>query len=1027
MNFDRKIFLLFFALFLMPTGLSAQFYVTGDDPGKLKWNVIDTDNYSIIYPEGADSLARDYGYRLEKFRVPVSRTTGYLGGGPGKLRMPVVLHTYNTSNGSVSWAPKRMDFFTIPSAYAPEALPWSTMLSVHESRHVTQMQFGMTAAQKPFGWFLGEMWNILASLLYPGLSNIEGDAVIAETALTLSGRGRTADFLNYYKVAFDNGDFRRWDQWRLGSQRRYAPDHYALGYLTIGGFRYLYDCPMFMSDAYHLSARRPYNLAAFYTTAKKLTGKSYEDAFMEVCHTMHKVWKAEADARAPFIPMEPVSKEARLYTDYEGTTVMNNTVYSIKSGHETTPVLISIDSTGKETFLSRFSYETSGLKTAPRLNRLYWSETLPDERWTMKADSKIRYINVDKGGKRAVSPSDILLFNPDVNAESNFIASVQYTVEGESFLTVVNGLTGEILMSVAGPSGIQLVETAWIGNDIYASGLSDEGFGVYGYKDGKWSVLLEPQPVKIKDFQPCGDEIMMTCDRTGVNELYHLNPVTGELRQKTVTRYGASDFSYDDDCRYLYFSSQTQKGMRIYRTAVSDLVDRPVDFTERHSWSIAEKLAAQEKAIAMEEGKDAAVTDVTVNFSEPRKYGKLNHMFNLHSWAPFYANVDNIMNMSGDYTWQMISLGACGLLQNRLATAVGQFGYSAHKDPYEPEKWRHSAHAKLTYSGLYPVFEFSVDFNDRAARQWSPYLYLQQGGTGISLGSKAMDTPYIQGNISMYIPFDFSSGGWFRGFIPKVSYKISNDMFRTDATVLDVQPVWTASREGGLTESGRNDFCRVTGGQNTFRHSISGSVRGYTMLATPNSAIYPKWGIGVEAGGFYGLESSEYLSPMGYGYVYGYIPGIIPTHGIKLTGMAQMKLNDAPFGQAAVNILPRGLSGNSELLNWLAVRNDMLIKATVDYAFPIYIGDLALGGNLFSIKRLIINPHFDYFHTGENALYSAGAELILDLNSILTLEVPCSFGVTYSYNGGDGMERFAKESSITIDHHFVGPTFNITF
>ena len=99
----------------------------------------------------------------------------------------------------------------------------------------------------------------------------------------------------------------------------------------------------------------------------------------------------------------------------------------------------------------------------------------------------------------------------------------------------------------------------------------------------------------------------------------------------------------------------------------------------------------------------------------------------------------------------------------------------------------------------------------------------------------------------------------------------------------------------------------------------------------------------------------------------------------------------------------------------------------MDYAFPIYIGDLALGGNLFSIKRLIINPHFDYFHTGENALYSAGAELILDLNSILTLEVPCSFGVTYSYNGGDGMERFAKESSITIDHHFVGPTFNITF
>ena len=164
-------------LLLLPAGLKAQFYVTGDNPGRLKWNTIDTDNFSIIYPQGSDSLAREYGYKLEKYRLPVSRSTGYL----NKGRMPVVMHAYNAANGSVAWAPKRMDLFTIPSPYSPEPLPWSTMLSVHEGRHVTQMQFGMTKAQKPFVWVFGEMWNILASLIYPGLSNIEGDAVIAET------------------------------------------------------------------------------------------------------------------------------------------------------------------------------------------------------------------------------------------------------------------------------------------------------------------------------------------------------------------------------------------------------------------------------------------------------------------------------------------------------------------------------------------------------------------------------------------------------------------------------------------------------------------------------------------------------------------------------------------------------------------------------------------------------------------------------------------------------------------------------
>ena len=382
---SRIIYLILLTIFL-PASLKAQFYVTGDDPGRAKWNIMDTDHFSLIYPEGTDSLAREYGYKLEKFRIPVSRTTGYLHEG----RMPVVLHAYNAANGSVAWAPKRMDLFTIPSPYAPEAMPWSTMLSVHEGRHVTQMQFGMTKAQKPIGWFFGEMWNILASLVYPGLSNIEGDAVIAETALTNSGRGRTADFLNYYRVAFDNGDFRRWDQWRLGSQRRYAPDHYALGYLTIGGFRYMHDCPQFMKEGYELSARRPYNLAAFYTTTKKLTGKKFEAAFQEVSRTMHGIWKAEADARAPFIPMEPVTEDPRLYADYKGLTFLGDELYSIKSGHETSPVLVRIGEDGKEKVISRFAYQTSRLKASEVQGRLYWSETLTDERWSLKSDSKIR-------------------------------------------------------------------------------------------------------------------------------------------------------------------------------------------------------------------------------------------------------------------------------------------------------------------------------------------------------------------------------------------------------------------------------------------------------------------------------------------------------------------------------------------------------------------------------------------------------------------------------------------------------------
>lgn len=104
-----------------------------------------------------------------------------------------------------------------------------------------------------------------------------------------------------------------------------------------------------------------------------------------------------------------------------------------------------------------------------------------------------------------------------------------------------------------------------------------------------------------------------------------------------------------------------------------------------------------------------------------------------------------------------------------------------------------------------------------------------------------------------------------------------------------------------------------------------------------------------------------------------------------------------------------------------------MTRITADYAFPIFIGDLAVGGNLFSIKRLVINPHFDYTYVGGTSLFSAGGELILDMHSVLAFEWPCSIGVTFSYNGGPGMYAISRQSGIAIGRYFVGPTFNVTF
>lgn len=1025
----KRLFLISVLALFLPFMSSAQFFVTGDNPGKLKWYSIDTDNYSIIYPKGTDSLAKAYGYYLEQFRVPVSRSVGYLPGGPGKKRMPVVINAYNTANGSVAWAPKRMDLFTIPSSYNPEPLPWDKMLSVHESRHVAQMQLGLNNAQKPFGWFLGEMWNGLSAQLYLGISNLEGDAVIAETALTNSGRGRTADFLNYYRVAFDNGDFRKWDKWRFMSQHNYSPDHYALGYLTLAGFRYLYDCPEYVNEACKLAARNPLRLDTVYDTAKKLTGKNFDDAFLEVCDTLHRIWKAEADARAPFICMEPVTAEPRLYTDYEKLVFVKDSLYAVKSGHLTAPVLVRIGSDNKESRISSFSSNTSSLKASPATGRLYWTETTSDARWSMKTSSRLRYSELNNASKKYLTKNDMsVLFNPGIGTENHMIASVSFDYQDKARICIVDEVTGKEVSTIPVPEWIQPVETAWIGNDLYISAITDLGYGIWEWKNDEWKAVLCAEPVMISNLDSNGNELTFTSDRTGVNEFYHFNPETKDLVQKTVTRYGGSDFTYSPDGEWLYYTSQTMNGKKIFRTPVDSLINRKADFSDKHTWVLAEKLAQQEKDLAAAQGYYAAVTDVKPTISEPKRYRKFPHAFNIHSWAPFYVSVDNLMNMSFDYTWEAISLGATGIMQNRLSTFVGEFGYSAHKDPYQVGKWRNSGHVKFTYSGWYPVFEVSADFNDRSATQTSLAM-LTKNGQPIEVQPQIYlrNTPYMKGNVSVYVPWSFSRGGWFSGIIPKVSYTISNDMF--DNEIVRYEYILNSS----VDENGNNinvleptEVGRIPG-NNKFQQTIQSSLRGFAMTGVTSSAVYPRWGIGAEIGHLTSLDNMKFFSPMGYFYTYGYIPGFIRSHGIKMTYTHQTKWDKKKwYSRPVVDFLPRGFGSDSNILNRITAYNPNISKFSVDYAAPIYIGDVALGGTLFSIKRLILTPHFDYTYIRHRGnLFSAGAELILDLHSILWLEFPCSFGITASYNGGSLFNE--STANTNVGRYFVGPTFNVSF
>lgn len=1009
---------------------SAQFYTPGEDPSSLKWNYVETNNFRVIYPAGRDSLALRYARSLESWRESVGASILLAPNETFRKPHPVILHTESSySNGFVSWAPRRMELYTVPEPYGPSGLPWMTNLAVHESRHVAQMQVGNYRSNRPFGWFLGQIWAGACAGLYYKKDFLEGDAVVTETALTPSGRGRNADFQNYYMIAFDNGDWRNWMSWLGGSQKNYTPDHYSLGYLYYGGMRVFYDAPGLSGEYLDLLGRRPFELFTYQNKVAKAHTDSlnFNQAFRPIAEKTYELWRDNAEARRPYIPFEQIVETPRKYSEYQGNVAgCDNNIYSVRKKLDFSSRLVRTDSLGREKTLSAFSALSGTLYPSADGKRFYWSETLSDPRWGHRSKSVIRYRDID--GHRAHNLTRKgRFFNP--GPSESYISVSEYPVEGGSNLVILSASTGKVEARFHAPDSLQIVESAWIADTVFVSAISDGGFGVYRLREGRFETVLDPQPVKIKNFGCCKDKIMFTCDRTGADELYLLAPVSGELTRKTSTRYGASGYRFSEDGKWLVFSVDSYEGRLLAKTPVDSLLSEKTDWSEHYHYPIADSLSEQEKSLGI-----TPVPLDSVSVSEPRKYSKLPHLLNFHSWAPFYANVDNIMAFSYDYVYDLAGLGAIALSQNALGTAVTQLGYCAHKDPTSADMWRHSGHIKYTFKGWYPVFEASLDINDRGRASTGYEIYTYDKQNFYIKGKTTYDSrPLFSASLLTYIPLAWSKGGWMTGFIPQVSLYASNDALN------GLVPVKVFTEIGEDPETGEKQYdegkavsVQRYGKEHLTEFNVRYSARGYAMLPTAETGVYPRWGIGAELGYVIPYGYRSLFGNSAYAYVYGYVPGFYPASGFRLTAMGQTCLfKGQPFPSSAVSTLPRGFASTAGA-SAITRTYTSTLRLTADYGCPIFIGDLGALGGLIYVKRLVLTPHFDYtmyidkHWKLDTGLFSAGATLAVDMSFLLWFNFPLSLGVTYSYNGGPGFNEF-KQSVPTLSHHFVGPVFQFSF
>ena len=1011
----KRLAIIFFLLLAgFPAG--AQFFSSGEDPGGVKWKSISSEHFRIIYPEGTDSLALQYGLALERYRIPVEEGIGYAPNALYRRPMPVVLHPYSAqANGSVIWAPRRMDLFTRPQAVSPEPQPWVTELAVHESRHVAQMQFARERGYGMFNILTGELFTGAMSALYPGPALLEGDAVVAETELTGTGRGRTADFLEYYRVSFAEGDYRDWYRWRWGSQKLYTPDHYRAGYMLIAGTRYVYDDPLFMKRYYEniISPRWPFPFFVLQRTLRQASGKDLKGTWTEIAEAQQGLWAADEAARGPFGPSRQLTAAPRRFAEYLSPEAVGEDVFALRRSIATSPRLVRIGPDGRESSVRPFASSSSQLRYSENLGRLFWSEKTQDHRWTLKTDSHIFYLEPDSRKAHRLT-DDYNLANPAPAPDGPAVATTEYPVNGGSAVRVIDGNDGSTLHYFPAPDRLQVVETAWMGDRLVASAISAGGFAFY-YADDGFQPITSPTRAKVKQLRSGPDHITFVCDAGGVNELYRLDG-DGTVTRLTNHRFGASDFLPSGDS--LTFAALTPSARHLYREAkIHSSPSAPQD-DKGVILSEAPVILSEAKNLPwLTSSSHSSPEGVSPElFSTPAPYRKLPHLLRLHSWAPVYVNYDAVANASFESLYSAAGLGATAFLQNDLGTASAIVGYSASRSVVEEKPaWNHSLHAQFTYRGLYPVFELSTDIGKGNASRYRTFS-LENGSSRIlSLSGDATDTPALRATARIYIPWDFSSSGWYRGVIPRLDIQYTNDLVHTGEIRLNYMDVFT---------EGKNVLYRVpvgaAPGRTVPRMRATAGVRGYVTLGRARSAIYPRWGIGAEGGFSMRPGATNVFSQNVYFLLYGYLPGLMEMHGIRLSGTFQARTGGV-FPDAYLNLLPRGMSHVSAILPNLMSKYGSLAKLSADYALPLLPVDWSGLGPVAYLRNFELTLHADATASVQPAkalLYSAGADFAARLGNLLWIPYDTRIGVSYNFNGGSFLEDSSVQNLEVSKHRF---------
>ncbi|MBE9466801.1 MAG: hypothetical protein IMY72_00610 [Bacteroidetes bacterium] len=727
----RIIFILFFIILLLSNKiLLAQYYDNGQDPFKLKWLQINTDNFQIIFSKSSEKQAQHLANSL---------TSVYKRGGlslnqqPKKI--PVILHNQSViSNGMVAWAPKGMQIYTCPpqNTYAQD---WLDQLATHEFRHVVQIEKLNHGFSKFMYYIFGQQAiGGIVGLCVPKWF-LEGDAVCTETALSNSGRGRLPSFEKELKSQVLTKGIYSYRKAVFGSYKDFVPNYYKLGYHIVANSRKKYGTKIW-NNALDNVAKRSFLFNPFPLGIKKVTGYNYKNFYNQNLIELESLWRNQ-QKELTFSDFKIVNKnKKRKYINYESPNFIDHSsVIAEKTSLDNIKTFVKIDDNGAEKILF-----APGIKNNENLsfaeNIVVWAEIRNDLRWSNKNYSEIKSYNIISKQEKTLTKKS-RFFIPVISPNAEKIAAVKVTVQNEYSIVIFDLKSNNITKEIKLPQNNFIITPSWNNDNktLACILLSNKGKCIATVNTvnsqvkylTKYSFDEISKPVFLKKY------ILFSAAYSGIDNIYALDTLSKNIFQLTSSQYGASSPKVSANNDEIIYSDYTAQGNEIAVINVDTSKWISLDNIKDNSIKLYKEISKQENgAIDFSHNND-------VRFAT-KKFSRLKNLVNVHSWAPLFINVDNFE----------LTPGFSILSQNKLSTAFIDLGYN-----YNANQTLGSYHFGFTYKGFYPIIDTKFNYGEKLDID-NNYNIIKVDELIISIGTK--------------LPLNISEGKYYRKLQPSIKY-----------------------------------------------------------------------------------------------------------------------------------------------------------------------------------------------------------------------------------------------------------------